>query len=113
MTYAAAYAAWQADPQGWWAEAAEGIAWERRWDRMFDPALGTFGQWFAGARLNICANALDRHVEAGRGEQTALIWDSPMAGPHRAVQLPHVARPHRAGGGRARGTRRLSAATAW
>ncbi len=80
MTYAAAYAAWQADPQGWWAEAAAGIAWDRRWDRMFDPALGTFGQWFAGARLNVCANALDRHVEAGRGEQTALIWDSPMAG---------------------------------
>ncbi len=80
MTYAAAYAAWQADPEGWWAEAAEGIAWERRWERVFDPALGTFGQWFAGARLNICANALDRHVEAGRGEQMALIWDSPMAG---------------------------------
>ncbi len=80
MTYAAAYAAWQADPERWWAEAAEGIAWDRRWDRVFDPALGTFGQWFAGARLNICANALDRHVDAGRGGQTALIWDSPMAG---------------------------------
>ena len=80
MTYASTYAAWQADPDAWWAEAAEGIAWDRRWNRVFDPALGTFGQWFPGARLNICANALDRHVAAGRGEQTALLWDSPMAG---------------------------------
>ena len=89
MTYAATYAAWQADPEGWWAEAAEGIDWARRWDRVFDPALGTFGQWFAGGRLNICANALDRHVAAGRGGQTALIWDSPMEG--RVVRLSYTA----------------------
>jgi propionyl-CoA synthetase len=80
MDYAATYAAWQADPEAWWAAAAEGIDWDRRWDRVFDPALGTFGQWFAGARLNVCANALDRHVAAGRGEQAALIWDSAMEG---------------------------------
>ncbi len=80
MTYAETYAAWQADPEGWWAAAAEGITWDRRWERVFDRSLGTFGQWFAGARLNVCANALDRHVAAGRGGQTALIWDSPMAG---------------------------------
>jgi propionyl-CoA synthetase len=80
MDYAAAYAAWQADPEAWWAKAAEGIAWERRWDRVFDRSLGVFGQWFGGGRLNTCFNALDRHVDAGRGEQTALIWDSPMAG---------------------------------
>jgi propionyl-CoA synthetase len=78
--YAAEYAAWQADPHAWWAAAAEGIDWDRRWDRVFDPASGNFGQWFAGGRLNTCFNALDRHVAAGRGEQTALIWDSPMAG---------------------------------
>jgi propionyl-CoA synthetase len=78
--YPETFAAWQADPQGWFAAAAEGIDWERRWDRTFDPSLGVWGQWFAGGRLNICANALDRHVAAGRGEQAALIWDSPMAG---------------------------------
>jgi propionyl-CoA synthetase len=42
--------------------------------------MGPFGQWFAGAALNTSYNALDRHIEAGRGEQPALIWDSPMAG---------------------------------
>ncbi len=78
--YAEEYAAWRRDPEAWWAERAEGIDWKRRWDRVFDPALGAFGQWFAGARLNTCYNCLDRHVAAGRAEQTALIWDSPMAG---------------------------------
>lgn len=77
--YAEAYADWQARPQAWWEEAAEGIDWSRRWDQAFDPTLGAFGQWFAGAELNICHNALDRHIDAGRGEQTALIWDSPAA----------------------------------
>ncbi|MBN9510614.1 MAG: AMP-binding protein [Alphaproteobacteria bacterium] len=80
MDYAAAYAAWQADPEAFWAAAAEGITWERRWDRVFDPASGAFGRWFPGAALNTCANCLDRHVAAGRGEQAALIWDSPLAG---------------------------------
>jgi propionyl-CoA synthetase len=77
--YADEYASWRRAPEAWWAARAEAIDWERRWDRVFDPALGTFGQWFAGARLNTCHNCLDRHVTA-RGEQTALIWDSPMTG---------------------------------
>ncbi len=88
MDYAAAYAAWQADPEAFWAAAAEGITWERRWDRVFDPAGGTFGRWFPGAALNTCANCLDRHVAAGRGEQAALIWDSPLSGHTDPVHLP-------------------------
>ena len=42
--YAQAYAAWTADPEAWWAHAAEGVDWTSRWDRAFDPALGAFGQ---------------------------------------------------------------------
>ena len=79
-SYEQAYAAWQRDPEAWWAAAAEGIAWDTRWDRVFDPALGPYGQWFAGGRLNTCHNCIDRHVSAGRGEQAALIWDSAMTG---------------------------------
>ncbi len=78
--YAAAYAAALADPEAYWAKAAAGIAWDKPWDRVFDPGLGPFGQWFAGGTLNTCFNALDRHVAGGRGEQAALIWDSPMTG---------------------------------
>jgi propionyl-CoA synthetase len=80
MSYAEVYADWQRDPQAWWAAAAEGIDWAKRWDKVFDPALGAYGQWFAGGMLNTCHNCLDRHVEAGRGEQPALIWDSAMTG---------------------------------
>ena len=79
-SYAEAYAAWEADPQGWWAEIAQGITWDRPWDAVFDPSLGVYGQWFAGGRLNTCFNCLDRHVIAGRGDQPALIWDSAILG---------------------------------
>jgi propionyl-CoA synthetase len=78
--YAEAYAAWHSDPEGWWAGIAEGITWERRWDRVFDASSGPYGRWFPGATLNTCFNCIDRHVLAGRGDQLALIWDSPMAG---------------------------------
>jgi propionyl-CoA synthetase len=78
--YAAAFADWRRDPAGWWEQAAEGIAWERKWDRPFDPDTGPYGRWFPGGRLNTCFNCLDRHVAAGRGGQPALIWDSPMTG---------------------------------
>ncbi|MGH7042008.1 MAG: AMP-binding protein, partial [Acetobacteraceae bacterium] len=80
VTYPAAYAAWRADPEAWWATAAEGITWDQPWDRVFDATLGPYGRWFAGARLNTCFNCLDRHVAAGRGAQPALIWDSAMEG---------------------------------
>jgi propionyl-CoA synthetase len=63
-----------------WAEAAEAIDWERRWDRVLDDSKPPFYRWFAGARLNTCWNALDRHVAAGRGDRVALIWDSPVTG---------------------------------
>jgi len=68
------------EPAEFWAEAASGIAWERRWETVLDASRAPFYRWFAGARLNTCYNALDRHVEAGRAEQLALIYDSPMTG---------------------------------
>jgi propionyl-CoA synthetase len=82
--YTDAYAAWQADPQLWWSEAVRQIDWVAPPHSMFDRSLGAFGQWFPGGTLNICANALDRHI-AERGEQLALIWDSPAAGHQRKL----------------------------
>ena len=78
--YAEAYASWRTDPEAWWGTAAAGLAWRRRWDRVFDASTGPYGRWFPGATLNTCFNCIDRHVLAGRGEQAALIWDSPMTG---------------------------------
>jgi len=67
-------------PEEFWAEDAEAIDWERRWDQVLDCSRPPFSRWFPGARLNTCWNALDRHVAAGNGERTALIWDSPVSG---------------------------------
>ncbi len=78
--YAETYRRSLAEPEAFWAEAAEAIDWERRWDRVLDDSRPPFYRWFAGARLNTCWNALDRHVAAGRGERIALIWDSPVTG---------------------------------
>ena len=61
-----------------WAEAAEAIDWQRRWDRVLDDTTPPFYRWYARARLNMCWNALDRHVAAGRGDRVALIYDSPV-----------------------------------
>ena len=72
------YAQWQNDPEGFWAEAAREIDWIEPARRVFDPSIGVYGRWFAGAKVNTCYNALDRHVLCGRGQQAALIYDSPV-----------------------------------
>src|SRR5437867_5444787 len=78
MSYEATYRRALERPEEFWAEAAEAIDWEKRWDRVLDDSRPPFYRWFSGARLNTCWNALDRHVMAGRGERIALIWDSPV-----------------------------------
>ena len=69
-----------ADPEGFWGEAAREIDWIEPAKKVFDPAMGLYGRWFAGAVVNTCYNALDRHVAGGRADQVALIHDSPLAG---------------------------------
>ena len=72
-------------PDEFWAQAAEGIDWEKRWDRVLEnPAPLTY-RWFAGGRLNTCYNAVDRHVERGRGDQTAIIYDSAVTDTQRKI----------------------------
>jgi propionyl-CoA synthetase len=73
-----------ADPEAFWAEAAEEISWVKRWDRVLDVSRPPFSRWFPGAVLNTCYNALDRHIERGRGKQRALIYDSPVTGTVRS-----------------------------
>jgi propionyl-CoA synthetase len=74
------YERWQRDPQGFWAEAAEAVDWSRKWDKVLDDSRAPFYRWFPGAEVNTCYNALDRHVERGRADQAALIYDSPITG---------------------------------
>jgi propionyl-CoA synthetase len=68
------------DPEQFWADAARQIDWAEPWERVLDDSRAPFYRWFAGGRLNTCFNALDRHVERGRAEQPALIYDSPLTG---------------------------------
>jgi len=67
-----------ADKEGFWAEAAEGVHWTKKWDKVLDDSNPPFYRWFVGGETNTCYNALDRHVEGGRADQAALIYDSPV-----------------------------------
>ena len=67
-----------ADPDRFWGEAAQGISWYKPWRKVLDDSTAPFYRWFVGSELNTCYNAVDRHVEAGRGDQAAIIYDSPL-----------------------------------
>ena len=74
------YAQWAKDPERFWAEAGEAVHWYKHWDRVLDGSRAPFYRWFPGGVVNSCYNALDRHVEQGRADQPALIYDSPVTG---------------------------------
>ena len=78
--YQAAYQRALSDPDGFWGEAAQAIDWITPFQRVLDRDRPPFFRWFRGGEVNTCHNALDRHVAAGRGAQTALIYDSPVTG---------------------------------
>jgi len=83
-TYEEIYQRSMRDPEGFWADAAEDIYWDRRWDKVLDDSRPPYYRWFRGGRLNTCFNALDLHIGRGRGKQLALIYDSPVTGTVRA-----------------------------
>ena len=68
------------DPEAFWREAAGSIDWVTPPDRILDDSRPPFYRWYPDAELNVCYNAVDRHVEAGRGEQAAVHYDSPLTG---------------------------------
>ena len=84
-TYKAIYERSLQDREGFWGEAAAAIDWTRAADRVLDDSNPPFYRWFAGGELNTCANAVDRHVASGRGDQKALVYDSPVTGAQRTL----------------------------
>lgn len=84
-TYHAIYERWQKDPEGFWADAAKEIDWYKPAEKIFDPSTGAYGYWFSGATCNTCYNCIDRHVESGRKDQAAIIYDSPITGAKRTI----------------------------
>ena len=83
--YAAIHAASLGDPEAFWLDAARAIDWTRPPTRAFDPSAGSYGRWFPDGSLNACHNAVDRHVAAGRGEQAAILYDSPVTATKRRI----------------------------
>ncbi|MDV4145295.1 propionate-CoA ligase PrpE [Shimia sp. FJ5] len=85
MAYKDVYAAWKTDPEGFWMDAAKAIDWDEAPSKaLFDKGDHLY-EWFADAKVNTCYNAVDRHVENGRGEQTAIIYDSPITHTKREI----------------------------
>jgi len=78
MGYREVYEGWKADPEGFWMEAAKGIDWVTPPSRALDDSRVPLYEWFTDAAVNTCWNAVDRHVEAGRGNQLAIIHESPV-----------------------------------
>ncbi|GFE65438.1 propionyl-CoA synthetase [Litoreibacter roseus] len=80
MRYAEVYGAWKADPEAFWMQAAEAIDWDVKPSKALWEEAAPLYEWYKDAQVNTCWNAVDRHVAAGRGEQVAIIYDSPVTG---------------------------------
>ena len=88
--YHEVYKSWQRDPESFWADAASDIHWHKPFDKVFDDKAGLYGRWFVGGECNTAYNCLDRHVAEGRGEETALIYDSPVTGTKRSFTFSEL-----------------------
>ena len=90
MGYGEIYKNWQADPEGFWMQASTGIDWMQPPSKaLFDEDAPIY-EWFSDGLTNTCYNAVDRHVAAGRGDQTAIIYDSPVTGTKSAITFAEL-----------------------
>ncbi len=85
MGYRETYQSWQDDPEAFWMKAAEAISWSKKPTKALNDANAPFYQWFSDGEMNTCYNAVDRHVEDGRGDQAAIIYDSPVTDTKRTL----------------------------
>jgi len=88
--YNSLYKTAQAHPEKFWANAAAAVSWYKQPEKILDDSSPPFYKWYSGATLNVCYNALDRHVEAGRGNRAALIFDSAMTGQQRTYSYSQL-----------------------
>lgn len=90
--YHQVYAQWQSDPEGFWRDAASSLDWIKAPTQIFDKTAGIYGRWFTDGVCNTSQNCLDRHVAAGRGDQPAVIYDSPIANAKRTLTYSELLR---------------------
>ncbi|MEA2102515.1 MAG: propionyl-CoA synthetase [Thermodesulfobacteriota bacterium] len=84
-SYDEAYRLSMEDREGFWAVAASMIQWDKKWDKVLDESNPPFYRWFKGGKMNTCYNSLDYHVSTGRGDQTAIIYDSPVTSTSKKI----------------------------
>ena len=80
MTYKDVYNSWRSNPEAFWMGQANAIDWVKPPSRALNDDNAPLYEWYSDAQVNTCYNAVDRHVENGRGDQTAIIYDSPITG---------------------------------
>jgi propionyl-CoA synthetase len=90
MHYLSAYRESMDNPERFWGEAAKEIKWVKPYDKVLDDSKKPFYRWFSGGEMNTCYNAVDRHVENGRAQQTAIIYDCPMTGTVRRISYEEL-----------------------
>ena len=90
--YHEVYAAWQRDPEAFWADAAVDIDWVTPPRTVFDAGQGVYGRWYVDGEVNACFNAVDRHAAGGRAEQPALVYDSPITGAKKTFTYAQLKR---------------------
>ncbi|KAE8281278.1 Acyl-CoA synthetase short-chain family member 3, mitochondrial [Larimichthys crocea] len=83
--YGRAFATARDNPETFWGEMGQDISWFEPWSKTLHIEDPVFPNWFLGGKLNMCYNAVDRHVESGRGEQAAIIYDSPVTGTKQII----------------------------
>ncbi|KAJ8007088.1 hypothetical protein DPEC_G00113940 [Dallia pectoralis] len=84
-TYEEVFGTARDDPESFWSQAAQNITWFEPWSQTLDKEDVVFPKWFVGGELNVCHNAVDRHIENGRGDQTAIIYDSPVTNTKQSI----------------------------
>ncbi len=90
MVYADIYSDWKSNPEGFWMQAAEAIDWDVKPSKALIDENAPLYEWFADGMVNTCYNAVDRHVEAGRGNQVAIIYDSPVTGTKAKISFAQL-----------------------
>ena len=90
MDYHSIYKSWQADPESFWMEAAEGIDWDQKPTFALNESNDPLFEWYTDSYVNTCFNAVDRHVEKGQGDQTAIIYDSPITGKKQHISYTQL-----------------------
>ena len=90
MSYKKVYNSWKNDPEAFWMTAADAIDWVTKPSKALFAHKAPFYEWFSDSEVNTCYNAVDRHVLNGRGDQKAIIYDSPMTGTKYSITFSEL-----------------------